>query len=109
MDSLFAAQVVGVVIIFNTITIGYEIQARIDQDDTTLFLYLEYVYLFIYGAELGLRFFAYHLSCLSSPWVRLDCFLVFLSVFGLFFEPMLTRMMQDPMLSRGIGAPHMFI
>ena len=71
------------------VTIGMQIEAELAGDDTTMFQYLEIMYVTIYCIELGLRFFAHHLACLRNNWVRFDLFLVVASLFALIVEPMM--------------------
>ena len=82
---------IGVVIILNSASIGGQISAELEgnADLIRFFQDLEYFYVTVYTAELGLRFFAMGLACLRSIWVRFDAFLVAISYFALVVEPML--------------------
>jgi Ca2+-binding EF-hand superfamily protein len=72
--------VMGIVIVFNSVTIGLEADMTVKGQDTTLFGYLEYVFLVLYGGELGLRFIVLGIKCLTNPWVQFDAVLVAASV-----------------------------
>jgi Ca2+-binding EF-hand superfamily protein len=73
--------VMGIVIVFNSVTIGLEADMTVkNQDDGGVFFYLEYVFLVLYSGELGLRFLVLGMKCLLNPWVQFDAVLVAASV-----------------------------
>mmetsp|Transcript_13967 Transcript_13967/g.32812 ORF Transcript_13967/g.32812 Transcript_13967/m.32812 type:complete len:573 (+) Transcript_13967:100-1818(+) len=68
---------VGGVIVVNAATIGWEASITRSGEATPLLLQvLEYVFLFIYVGELGLRLWALGCKVLFSTWVQFDTFLV---------------------------------
>jgi voltage-gated sodium channel len=78
---------IGVVIVMNSLTIGLESSLSIrPENDLSCFDLLENVYVAIYFVELGLRFFAYKLACLSNPWVQFDACLVGISLVSLLYQ-----------------------
>jgi voltage-gated sodium channel len=95
---------IGVVIVINSLTIGAEIQTELMNRSTLLYAILEYVYTFIYTVELGLRFFVYGAACLVSDWVKFDFFLVVISFFGLFGEPIMKFLADGDGASNALGA-----
>jgi len=71
---------VGVIIVVNSLCMGLETTFELENRDVTVFKVFEHVFLFVYVAELGLRFFAHGWRCLKSPWVLFDFLLVFMGV-----------------------------
>jgi len=53
---------IGVVILVNSLVIGFESEAELSNADTSMFVLMEQFFLCIYMLELGLRFFA-HTGC----------------------------------------------
>jgi len=68
----------GVIIILNSATIGIETSYTVRGDDIPMALVVvEYVFLFLYVVELGLRFHAVGVKeAMSSNWVKFDTVLV---------------------------------
>jgi len=66
--------------VINSLCMGIETSYEIEKRDLTAFEVLEHIFLFVYVAELALRFFAYGISCLKNPWVAFDFVLVFMGV-----------------------------
>jgi voltage-gated sodium channel len=79
----------GVVIALNSVTIGTQISAELNKDDTTFYYYLEFFYVVVYSLELAARMFAYGVDCLQNPWVRFDFFLVAIGIFSMIVEPII--------------------
>jgi voltage-gated sodium channel len=78
---------IGVVIVMNSLTIGLESSLSLNPaNDLSIFEFLEKIYMAVYCVELGLRFFAYKLTCLANPWVQFDAFLVAISFVSLAYE-----------------------
>jgi voltage-gated sodium channel len=71
---------VGVIIVINSLCMGIETSYELENRDLTVFQVLEHFFLFVYVAELALRFFAHGCGCLRSPWVAFDFILVFMGV-----------------------------
>jgi voltage-gated sodium channel len=87
---------IGLVIVVNSITIGFEVTFELQQWDTTIFHRIEHIFLFIYTAELAVRFYAYGLACMRSGWVVFDFFLVTTGLFTTYLlEPLLRLSFLD--------------
>eukprot|EP00929_Paragymnodinium_shiwhaense_P108334 TRINITY_DN7464_c0_g1_i2.p1 TRINITY_DN7464_c0_g1~~TRINITY_DN7464_c0_g1_i2.p1 ORF type:complete len:686 (-),score=124.81 TRINITY_DN7464_c0_g1_i2:325-2382(-) len=71
---------IGVVIVFNAVTIGVEQSLQIENKNTDLITVLESMFLVVYIVELGLRLFAHGGAALKDSWVKFDCFLVLLGI-----------------------------
>jgi len=71
---------VGVIIVVNSLCMGLETTYELENRDLTVFEVLEHLFLFVYVAELALRFFAHGCSCLKSLCVAFDFVLVFMGV-----------------------------
>lgn len=67
---------IGVVIVFNCITIGIEQEFELQGKDTFLLGVFETLFLAIYTFELLARFFGYGYHCIHDNWVKFDTFLV---------------------------------
>jgi len=84
VDELLQSQrfdaAVGIIIVINSLCMGLETSFELENRDLTVFEVLEHIFLFVYMAELGLRFFAHGCRCLQSPWVLFDFVLVFMGV-----------------------------
>jgi len=78
-DSRFDASI-GIIILINSITIGWQTSWELDGLDTSFFDVLETIFLIVYCVELGMRFFTSGLECLNSGWVVFDAVLVALGV-----------------------------
>eukprot|EP00931_Biecheleriopsis_adriatica_P055066 TRINITY_DN32480_c0_g1_i1.p1 TRINITY_DN32480_c0_g1~~TRINITY_DN32480_c0_g1_i1.p1 ORF type:complete len:544 (+),score=108.35 TRINITY_DN32480_c0_g1_i1:59-1690(+) len=81
---------IGVIIFLNSISIGLESTAELNNWDLTVFRVLEHVFLLIYTLELSLRFYVQGCSCLQSGWVRFDLALVGMGI--------LTSWVVDPIV-----------
>lgn len=81
---------IGIVILLNSITIGLESSFELAGYDTFVFVVLENIFLCVYVAELGIRFYAQRWACLRNGWVQFDVLLVGLGV--------LTTWIMDPVM-----------
>jgi len=72
----------GLVIIANAVTVGYEIQASLTQPAEWIFA-VDLLFVMIYVAELSIRFLAWGHRCFSDPWIILDMLLVIVGVASL--------------------------
>jgi voltage-gated sodium channel len=80
---------VGFVIFCNTVTIGAELEYECrGMQPPAFFPVLEYVFFVVYFTELGLRFFAHGLECLSTGWVKFDAVLVAQGILTNVVEPL---------------------
>lgn len=80
--------IIGVVIIINSITIGWETQASVSGGDTFFLEAMEHLYLVIYVLELLLRFYSSGiLECLGSGWVLFDASLVGIGILSAWIMP----------------------
>eukprot|EP00440_Ansanella_granifera_P050368 gb/GFBE01054588.1/.p1 GENE.gb/GFBE01054588.1/~~gb/GFBE01054588.1/.p1 ORF type:complete len:535 (+),score=120.48 gb/GFBE01054588.1/:1-1605(+) len=82
---------IGVVILLNSISIGLESTAELNDWDLTAFKVTEHIFLAIYTGELMLRFYVMGCSCLQSGWVRFDLVLV---GFGIFTSWIMTPIVE---------------
>eukprot|EP00929_Paragymnodinium_shiwhaense_P077264 TRINITY_DN3978_c2_g1_i1.p1 TRINITY_DN3978_c2_g1~~TRINITY_DN3978_c2_g1_i1.p1 ORF type:complete len:784 (-),score=150.82 TRINITY_DN3978_c2_g1_i1:81-2432(-) len=80
LESTTADVTFGLVIIANAIVIGVEQTFRLEDKDLSVFEALEHVFLTIYLTELILRFSSYGVACLRDNFVKLDLFLVIMSI-----------------------------
>lgn len=74
---------IGLVIVGNSVTIGFDItwrQSTPDAPTQPLIDLLEQVFLSVYIVELALRFFAQGVHCLADNWVKFDLLLVVIGV-----------------------------
>ncbi|CAD7948948.1 unnamed protein product [Amoebophrya sp. A120] len=81
--------IIGFVILVNSVTIGWETQAEVKNEDTTAFVVLEHLFLVIYSFELWLRFYAFGWRCLKSGWVMFDAVLVGVGILANWFLPIM--------------------
>mmetsp|Transcript_5903 Transcript_5903/g.10541 ORF Transcript_5903/g.10541 Transcript_5903/m.10541 type:complete len:561 (-) Transcript_5903:23-1705(-) len=73
--------VIGVIIFFNSMSIGWESTCEISGCDyMVVFQVMENLFLAIYVFELGLRFYVIGCACLNNGWVRFDAMLVGMGV-----------------------------
>eukprot|EP00439_Symbiodinium_sp_Y106_P027019 s2301_g3.t1 len=85
LQSQFFELALGLVIVANALAIGLEQSFRAEGHDTFVFDMLEYVFLGIYTAEMGLRFFVSGWRCLKDDWVKFDFILLVSGLAGSFF------------------------
>ncbi|CAD7936633.1 unnamed protein product [Amoebophrya sp. A120] len=82
---------IGVIIILNSLTIGWETQLNVEDENTDAFTVIENMFLFIYVVELSARFFAFGVmkSLKSSGWIVFDTFLVVVGVVSQWVLPII--------------------
>lgn len=66
----------GMVILANTISIGFEQTSRIKGDSLHAYDILEMCFLIVYTCEIGMHFFAFGCKCLRDHWVKFDLVMV---------------------------------
>ena len=94
---------IGVVIVFNSLTIGLESSFELQRKDTTIFGRLEHVFLFVYTVELLGRFYAYGLKCFRSSWVVFDFILVTIGLFANYAVPVIENYFEGAEDSSALG------
>eukprot|EP00927_Polykrikos_kofoidii_P082909 TRINITY_DN8364_c0_g2_i6.p1 TRINITY_DN8364_c0_g2~~TRINITY_DN8364_c0_g2_i6.p1 ORF type:complete len:698 (+),score=104.84 TRINITY_DN8364_c0_g2_i6:66-2159(+) len=87
----------GFVIILNALMVGLEQEFKRRGIDTASLDAIEHIFLCVYIAELGMRFFAVGKAIFSDRWTRFDIFLVSAGVIsGWIVEPIVVKIdMQD--------------
>jgi len=93
ISSMFFDAVIGVVIAFNAIVIGLELELEVQGIDTGVIVVLENIFLCIYIMEIGARIYANGYQALFDRWVQFDSLLVLLGV--------LTNWILTPSLGEG--------
>ncbi len=82
---------IGIIIVANSITIGWESQTEVEDGDTTAFQIIEHFFLIIYVFEIGARFFAFGVlrSLVDSGWVLFDFCLVCVGILSQWIMPLI--------------------
>lgn len=76
-------ETIGIIILMNAITIGWETQKEIHGDAPLFLVVLENTFLVMYIMEIIVRLFAFTpLGAMKQPWVVFDVFLVLLGCFS---------------------------
>lgn len=73
----------GLIIVINAITVGYEIQSSLTHVSPWM-SWIDFAFVMIYLAELTVRFLAFGKKCLCDPWCILDMILISIGIVSLF-------------------------
>lgn len=78
----------GLIIIANSVNIGLELSWRTEGKNTDICAMLEHCFLAAYTVELIMRLLEDCHSVFRDPWLRFDCFLVFLGIVSQWILPL---------------------